>query len=127
MRLSAHLLTLALAVVALVGPGCDGEAGDDTLGGGDYIFTTTVVDDRCLDGGLNLLFMPNGVDTPWDWPFEIGVQSQAALPATYDIMLRQPFGTMTVTIKDDDPDPATILFIDGFESGNLDAWYAHSP
>ncbi len=66
---------------------------------GSFDVVTTLVDDRCLDGGLNLLFMPNGADTPWQWPFPITVYNLGELPKTYAIALREPFGEMTVTAQ----------------------------
>ncbi|MFU8804551.1 MAG: hypothetical protein ACNA8W_12130 [Bradymonadaceae bacterium] len=78
--------------------------GNDTVDGpdfafpsGDFIISTHFVDDRCLDGGLNLLFMPRGEDEPWEWPFPVQVQAPEELPKTYMISLREPFHEMTVT------------------------------
>lgn len=91
---------------------CAGAAGsDDTIDfeTGDFTVRTTVVDDRCLDGGLNLLFMPNGVETPWEWPFPVRIHAERELPITYDIALRQPFGEMTVTASDAGVDLQTLV------------------
>jgi len=91
----------ALAVLALAGCGDDGESTvaypfpDFQAGGFDVV--TTLVDDQCLDGGLNPLFMPNGADTPWQWPYAITLYPLADLPQTYAIELRAPFGAMTIT------------------------------
>ena len=36
-------------------------------------------------------------------------------------------GVLTVTLVDDDPDPATVIFADGFESGDVSGWTDSSP
>lgn len=64
---------------------------------GEFDVTSTLVEDGCLDGGLNLLFMPNGQTEPWKWPYPIMVYGPGNLPQTYAIQLRDPFGPMTVT------------------------------
>ncbi len=36
-------------------------------------------------------------------------------------------GTLTLTILDDDPDPTTVIFTDGFESGDTTGWMDQRP
>jgi hypothetical protein len=36
-------------------------------------------------------------------------------------------GVLTVTLVDDDPDPVTFIFADGFESGDVSGWTDSSP
>jgi len=36
-------------------------------------------------------------------------------------------GVLTVTLVDDDPDPAPFIFADGFESGDVSGWTDSSP
>ena len=93
MFVSALGLSLLLAAC-----GEDAEP-DDTVdfATGDFAISTNVVDDQCLDGGLNLLFMPNGTDTPWAWPFPVTLYAESALPSDYMIQLREPFGQLSVT------------------------------
>ncbi len=93
------------ALVALFALGCgDEEAPDlaDTVdfASGEFQITTHSVVDECLDGGLNLLFMPEGDETPWGWEFPIELYAESELPRTYDIQLRDPFGAMTVNAVD---------------------------
>lgn len=86
--------------------GDDGGAPQDGVAGGapsaadfttgEFTVTTTAIDDACLDGGLNLLFMPQGPATPWQWPFPITLYGAEELPRTYPIQLREPFGAMTL-------------------------------
>jgi len=86
------LLTAALCC------GCSSE--EETEGPfttGSFWVQTRAVDDQCLDGGLNLLFMPYGTAEPWPWPFPIEVHQSAELPLTYPIHLREPFGEMIAT------------------------------
>jgi len=37
------------------------------------------------------------------------------------------FGATTVTIRDDEFDPLTVIFMDGFETGDVSIWAASSP
>ena len=98
-------LILVLIFIASISACSDDPVTEDTSGidfpNGDFDISTTLVDDQCLDGGLNLLFMPNGQDEPWLWPYPIQMHGQSALPKTYDIQLREPFGTMTVAVTNE--------------------------
>ena len=89
-----NALLILLAAGLFSGCGTDS---DDTIDfpTGEFVIKTVVVDDQCLDGGLNLLFMPNGTETPWEWPYPIAFHSEDALPKTYTLQLREPFGQMT--------------------------------
>jgi hypothetical protein len=80
--------------------------GDFTTG--EFTVTTTAIDDACLDGGLNLLFMPQGPATPWEWPFPITLYAPDALPQTYPIQLREPFGAMTLDATAAGPSRQTL-------------------
>lgn len=97
-----HHLAIAGFLFVASAAGCGSGSGDDTVdfATGEFVVKTTLVDDGCLDGGLNLLFMPNGTGTPWEWPFPVTLYAEDALPTTYDIQLREPFGEMTVTAQD---------------------------
>jgi len=37
------------------------------------------------------------------------------------------FGTTTITIRDDEFDPTTVIFMDGFETGDVSGWDGSSP
>ena len=93
-------ITPLLMLCSACGGGDGGAADTIDFATGEFTVQTHIVDDRCLDGGLNLLFMPEGVDTPWEWPFPITIHAEKDLPITYDIELRQPFGQMTMTATD---------------------------
>lgn len=86
--------------------GCDGE--DDAAEERDFSFPTGEfqvythsVDDRCLDGALNPLFMPEGDDDPWAWPYPITLYDPEQLDQTYELTLRDPFGDMEVTAREE--------------------------
>ena len=106
--MSSRLLPAA-AVVALLLAACGGEPGEGVpafaeerpfpFPAGSFQFTTTKVEDGCADGSLNLLFMPRGESTPWDWTFPITLYPPEELPRSYAIQLREPFGEMNVTVN----------------------------
>lgn len=91
-----------LLLLALMAMACESEttvAGPDfPFASGDFTIFTNLVDDRCLDGGLNPLFMPLGDVEPWQWPLPVAVYAPSELPRTYDISLREPFNQMTVRV-----------------------------
>ena len=99
-RLKIPLPALLLAALALAGcGGVDASGAPDRpfdFPEGDFQVTTLGIEDRCLDGGLHPLFMPQGTGTPWDWTYPIRLHPPEALPQTYPIRLRDPFGEMTV-------------------------------
>lgn len=102
----ATYLAPILAVLAIFQIACqlDTIPGPDfTFPSGDFIISTNLVDDRCLDGGLNPLFMPMGDAEPWRWPYAIALYEPSELPKTYVISLREPFAEMTVTAYQTDP------------------------
>ena len=71
----------------------------ETLQAGDYAFQTRAVDDACLGGALELLFMPEGPSTPHEFAYPIAIPAEDELPATYEVDLREPFVGMTVTVE----------------------------
>ena len=107
---------MGLALALVVG-GCKGEdaddddddaAGDDdvTQGspadyvGGDFMITTVAVDDGCLDGALEVLFMPDGPATPNMWEYPTYLPPFEDMPSTYPIDLREPFMGIVITVED---------------------------
>ena len=113
----AMLLGLLLPLLAGgAGAGCKGEGGDDdddasgdddvTQGnpadytGGDFMFTTVGVEDGCLDGALEVLFMPEGPATPNAWQYPTHLPAFDEMPTTYPIDLREPFMGIVVTVED---------------------------
>lgn len=55
--------------------------------------------DDCLGGALNVLFMPKGKDTPHDWAYSVTIYDPAELPQSYQLQLREPFGSMKVDVS----------------------------
>ncbi len=91
------LLTLILAV------GCsepEDPAPNFQWTGGDFDFVTTDVTDSCLEGALEVLFMPEGPDTPHAFEYPIYLPAYSELPSTYSIDLREPFVGMEVTVRE---------------------------
>ena len=72
-----------------------------TFAAGNFQLTTHAVDDKCIDGGLDLLFMPNGKTSPYDFANLTEFPAFSALPKTYQITLQAPFSAMTITLQAD--------------------------
>jgi len=112
------LLGLGVALV-----GCpdndDDDDDDDTVSGefeaGMFVFTTLAVDDGCLGGAAEALYMPDGPDTPVEWVDAIEVPSFSELPKTYTIQLPDPYHDMEIEVTSPGEDQ---LAFDGAE--NLD-------
>ena len=68
--------------------------------GGDFDFLTTDVDDACLEGALEVLFMPEGPATPNAFEYPIYLPSYPELPMTYSVDLREPFVGMEITVRE---------------------------
>lgn len=66
--------------------------------GGDYQFATVAVEDACLDGALDALFMPGGSGVEQAFEFPIFVPSPDQTPMSYAIDLRAPFLGMPVEV-----------------------------
>ncbi len=68
--------------------------------GGKFLLTTYEVKDECLDGGLELLFMPDGKDKPYavsDTPTEL--PDQSTLPKTLTVNLKAPFKALDIKLE----------------------------
>ena len=99
-------IVVALLLLLLSGCDSDDEVSQDrdfAFPTGEFQVETHAVDDRCLDGGLNLLFMPNGDAQPWAWPFPVTLYNPEDLDQTYSLSLRDPFGEMEVTASLETP------------------------
>ena len=70
--------------------------------GGDFDFQTVSVDDGCLSGAFEALFMPDGPATPHNFGYPIYIPSYADLPENYSIDLRDPFVEMPVNVDSAD-------------------------
>lgn len=79
---------------------CAGPTGP--LQAGDYELRTVAMQDDCLDGALEALFMPGGPDTPQVFEYPVSVPDVADLPAQISVDLREPFVGMPVDVSADD-------------------------
>lgn len=87
------LLLLAIA-------GCSGnQAVPKDIEAGDYQFFTRAVEDTCLDGALEALFMPAGPDTPHAFEYPVYVPAVDETPLSYNVDFREPFVGMPVTVE----------------------------
>ena len=96
---------------------CSGEKDDSPSGsadvdtdvsdwtGGQFQFKTVGVEDNCLGGAFEVLFMPEGPAEPHDFEYLIYIPEYADLPELYTIDLRDPFVEMPVSV--DAPDGTT--------------------
>jgi hypothetical protein len=75
---------------------CTPSSGGGDFTSGDFQLTTQSVDDGCLDGGMEVLFMPEGV--PSDFASTIFMPAESELPSTYTVDLQDPFNDMEVTV-----------------------------
>ncbi len=82
----------------------------EQLRGGDYQMFTTAVDDGCLDGALEALFMPEGRAEPHPFEYPVYIPSLDELPASYSVDFREPFVGMDVTVTQLDD---TTLQVEG--------------
>ena len=82
---SPSTLSLALTLAACAGKGTDDTGAWDPsdFSGGSFIFTSTAVDDSCLDGAFTALFLPEGDGTTNDWAYPVELPAWSALPAAY--------------------------------------------
>ena len=69
-----------------------------TFSGGIFALETFEVDDTCLDGGLDLVFMPEGTEQPYQLAENNELPAESALPSNQTIKLQSPFDAMTVEI-----------------------------
>lgn len=94
-------LTVVVALAGCRPPGSDddddGDPGD--YSGGDFDFSTMSVEDGCLDGALEALFMPDGPSTPDPWSYPVHLPAFEDMPETYPIDLREPFMGIVVTVE----------------------------
>lgn len=70
----------------------------EDFAGGSFQFTTTGVQDGCLDGAFDTLLMPEGTATDWANPVELPAHD--ALPSSYTITVQDPYGDVEVTVTE---------------------------
>jgi hypothetical protein len=91
---------LLLALCACDPKNGDTAAGADDFTAGSFVFTSTAVQDGCLDGAFETLFLPEGTGTTSDWQYPVELPAWADLPATYTVQLQEPFGDVEVTVTE---------------------------
>ncbi len=100
---------IMLCAALLSGCGDKDDTGSsDSFEGGNFQFTSTAVDDKCLGGGFGILLLPEGAGSENDWAYPIELPSWDALPATYEIQLQDPFSNMTITITEGGTNQLTL-------------------
>ncbi len=104
------LLLTALPLILLGCPAGDDDD-DDSTGGGDdddaadefqagqFEFSTHAVDDGCLGGAAEVIYMPEGPTVPRVWDYAIELPDFDSLPSTYTIQLPEPLDTMEITVE----------------------------
>jgi len=104
-RILRALAATCVAVLVLGAAGCsdsddgggEGE-GEAEFTAGTFQLTTHAVDDGCMDGGLQILFMPGGTDQPYDLANATEFPAYAELPQQYTVALQEPFSELDVTL-----------------------------
>ncbi len=104
----------ALLLLPLLVAACEPSTPASDFTSGDFQFRTLAVSDGCLDGAMNVLFMPEG--EPADFPDPIYLPGVDDLPATYEIDLPDPFSEMTVTVTGD----GESLHVEGAENTGVE-------
>jgi len=106
--LSFGLISVSALAIAACGGSDDGGTteGGTTEGGevfqaGTFQLYTTEVSDKCLDGGLDLLFQPDGANTEYMLANTTEFPSTADLPADLNVKLQAPFSDMAATVEAD--------------------------
>ena len=70
--------------------------------GGNFQFQSVTVNDACLGGALEALFMPEGPANPHDFEYPVYLPGFNELPVDYNVDLREPFVNMPVTVDSQD-------------------------
>ena len=96
-----HMRFMFIGICCL---GCSDPIEDDSPSfnwtGGDFEFQTVDVTDSCLNGALEILFMPDGPDVPHNFEYPLYLPAYEEMPLTYAIDLREPFVGMEVTVRE---------------------------
>ena len=95
-------MLIFLFMMACGGKSTEDEEASFEWSSGDFQFQTVDVDDQCLGGALEALFMPEGPATPHNFEYLIYLPGYEELPVSYTVDLREPFVEMPVTVDSDD-------------------------
>ena len=103
-------MTRLLLLAALIGGAVGCTSGEDVapigpafvdFTGGQFQLYVQTVDDKCLDGALEVLFMPEGNNTAYALKNVSFIPGLADLPSTYILKLQAPFEDMSITMASD--------------------------
>lgn len=93
---------MRIVLVAALAMACNPSDDLSNFEGGDFDFNTIGVTDGCLDGGFEVLFMPEGPSTPNPFGVAVYLPALDELPATYTQALPDPFPAIEVTVTGDE-------------------------
>ena len=102
MRCLLTLLVLSIVACSETTPSSPVGAGSDTVApvtdflGGEFQLAVSRVDDGCLDGGLALVFMPEGTGSPYALKHPTVFPALSELPTQVTMRLDAPFSDMTL-------------------------------
>lgn len=104
------LILVVLGILGALVIGCPAADDDDDgeFTAGSFAFLTVGVSDACVDGALEVVYMPEGAATPSAWGYPIELPAFEDMPATVDIQLQDPFNDMTVEITSPGDDQFAI-------------------
>ena len=110
------MFTVLLSILACTSDkGDSGLSDPSTFEGGSFQFTSIAVNDQCLDGAFDVLFLPDGNSSDWQYPIEL--PSWDDMPQSYSISLQDPFTDMAITANQGPNE--TISISDGTQTGIL--------
>ncbi len=95
-KLAPLLISFAFLLTA-----CPPSEGDDEFVGGLFAFETYGVDDGCIDGALNTIYLPEGAGSTNPFGDEIYLPGDGELPYDGSIPLQAPFEDLSVTFTGD--------------------------
>ncbi len=86
-----------------------------TFASGEFQLSVVSVDDTCLDGSLDLVFMPTGKAAPYPLKNRTLIPALSELPKTYAMKLAAPFSDMTITMVSVQGKPAHMAVQDAVQ------------
>ncbi len=128
MRTNKWILALAcVGSLGLLATGCGGDddgtdgtadSGDETsFTGGTFRLFVKAVDDKCLDGALEVIFKPDASVDAYEIPHDQELPPRSTLPATFKVQLEPPFSEMDINLTDKDPAGAVLESADSTQTG----------
>lgn len=96
--------------------GCPPSDEGDDFEGGHFAFETYDVNDMCIDGALNTIYLPEGAGSTNAFGDHIYIPGTSELPYEGSIPLQEPFDDLSVTFTGD----ATSRAFTGGENTQVD-------